>query len=396
MFRQFWLKLCLSAVSICMTLGILEIGVRLLTARDADGAPRFRLTRLKPYVLPVARVQREMTAYLSSDKTTLLYDPELGWRPRPGILDANADGFRTTSPTPNRQPTPGTLRIALFGDSFTEGPEGGGWWRVLEQRLNADGIKCEVLNFGVGGYGMDQAYLRWKKEGILWKPDVVLFGFFVDDCYRNLNLLRLLRDPDSGIALMKPRFVLDGDGLSLINSPTPDPAKLPNLVRDFASWPLAPREHYFHEEDFRMTPWRWSRLGALIEAKSEFLAQSANAKEFFRIDGEAAQVALRILRQMHQEVSATGAAFYVANLPCAPDLTDMRESGRMPQSDLLKQLSAEHEVIDTEPALLAAGKDHKFLEFFVDGHYKAEFHKSVGEVIADHLRQKHPHAVTRN
>ena len=241
---------------------------------------------------------------------------------------------------------------------------------------------------------MDQAYLRWKKEGVLWKPDVVVFGFFVDDCYRNLNLLRLLRDPDSGIALMKPRFVLDGDGLSLINSPTPEPAKLSDLVRNFAAWPLAPREHYFHVEDFRMTPWRWSRLGALIEAKSEFLAESARAKEFFRVDGEAAQVALRILRRMHEEVSATGAAFYVANLPCAADLTDLRQSGRVPQSDLLRQLCAEHEVIATEPALLAAGKGRAFREFFVDGHYKTEFHRLVGGEIAEYLRQKHSPAVT--
>jgi hypothetical protein len=379
-----------------VTLGILEIGVRLLTARDADGAPRFRLTRLKPYVLPVARVEREMVAYQSSDKTALLYDPELGWRPRPGVHDENAEGFRTTSAAPSRSPVPGTLRIALFGDSFTEGPEGGGWWRVLEERLNAGGVKCDVLNFGVGGYGMDQAYLRWKKDGLLWKPDVVVFGFFVDDCYRNLNLLRLLRDPDSGIALMKPRFVLEGDGLSLINSPTPEPAQLPGLVREFASWSLAGREHYFQIDDFRMTPWRWSRLGALIEAKGEILAQSAKAKEFFRIDGEAAQVALRIVRRMHQDVSATGASFYVVNLPCAQDLTDLRQSGRVPQSDLLKQLCAEHEVIAAEPALLAAGKGHGFGEFFVDGHYKAEFHRLVGNEIADYLRQKQPRAVTRN
>ena len=136
MSRQFWLKLCLAAVSILVTLGVLEIGVRLLTTRDADGAPRFRVTRLKPYRLPVARVEREMAAYLSSDKTTLLYDPDLGWRPHPGMLDANAEGFRTTSPMPSRSlPYPrNPPDRALWRFIYRRNPEGR--WLVAGARDN--------------------------------------------------------------------------------------------------------------------------------------------------------------------------------------------------------------------------------------------------------------------
>jgi len=47
----------------------------------------------------------------------------------------------------------------LYGDSFTEGsgvdPEHA-WSNVLSQLLH-----CRVANFGVSGYGTDQAYMRF-------------------------------------------------------------------------------------------------------------------------------------------------------------------------------------------------------------------------------------------
>lgn len=395
MSRPVILKLSISAFAVVFALALLEAAVRLQCFRDGDGAWRFRSTRLKPYRLPVARVERDMALLQTTDKSLLLYDPELGWRPRPGLVDHNAAGFRTTGGVPEKLPTEGVLRIALFGDSYTEGSATGGWWRVLEERMNAAGVKCEVLNFGVGGYGMDQAYLRWKKEGVGWQPHVVILGFFADDCYRNLNLLRLLRDPDSGIPVMKPRFILEGDGLRLVNSPTPTPPELAAVVRAFPVWPLAEHEHFFHAEDFRETLWRRSRLGALIEAKAGLAGLAAEAEKFFRPEGEAGQVTLRLLRQMQGEVTAAGAAFYVAHLPSLTDLTDIKLSGRMPQSDLLAQVRSEHEVIDIAPALLAAGEGHEYREFFLDGHYREDFHRFAGEVIATALLRVRPQKAVR-
>jgi hypothetical protein len=251
-------------------------------------------------------------------------------------------------------------------------------------------VKCEVLNFGVGGYGMDQAYLRWNKDGARWRPHVVIFGFFADDCYRNLNLLRLLRVPDSGISLMKPRFVLEGDGLRLVNSPTPSPEETPAIVRDFPAWPLAVHEGFFQAEDFRPKPWRWSRLGAYIEARLTLPGRAARAEEFFRPGGEAGQVTLRLLRNMRHEVTAGGAAFYVVHLPGEMDLIDLRRSDRMPHTALLARLREEQEVIDVAPALLAAGQGRTSREFFDDGHYGEEFHRLSGEVISGVLARRFP------
>jgi hypothetical protein len=386
-------KLILATTSVVLCLLALEIAVRLLCVHDIDGERRFRATRLKPYRLPVQRAARDIAAYLAATETGLVYDPELGWTQRPGIAGHNAAGFITTGPAPERARSADRLRIALFGDSYTQGDYRTGWWRVLEEQLNAAGVKCEVLNFGVGGYGMDQAYLRWQRDGAPWQPQIVVFGFFAEDCYRNLNLLRLLRDPDSGIPFMKPRYVLADEGLRLVNSPTPAPQAVPAILRSFLAakgtdrWPLRDYDYFFREADFRMNAWRWSRLAALVEAKTGLARDAVEAEEFFRPEGEAAQIALRLVRRTRVEVEASGAKFYVAHLPGEGDLAMLQKSGRTPHDQLDAAVKAENTVIALEPALLAASADKSLGTFFGDGHYRAEFNAVAAKVIADALRE---------
>ena len=80
----------------------------------------------------------------------------------------NTQGIRSPVPAFTPRAAEGVLRIALFGDSFTHGddvPVEHSFGQVLEQQLITAGIPAEVLNFGVGGYGIDQAMLRFKEHG---------------------------------------------------------------------------------------------------------------------------------------------------------------------------------------------------------------------------------------
>lgn len=102
------------------------------------------------------------------------YDPELGWvnLPRfhdpdlygPGLdLQTNAQGFRERQDT-TPAPAPGTTRVFCIGDSFTLGFGVGNdysWCHYLE------GLQpgLETVNMGQGGYGVDQAYLWYKRDG---------------------------------------------------------------------------------------------------------------------------------------------------------------------------------------------------------------------------------------
>ncbi|MBW2243510.1 MAG: hypothetical protein JRH01_16125 [Deltaproteobacteria bacterium] len=98
--------------------------------------------------------------------------------------------------------------LSLYGDSFTysaEVDDEHAWGNVLARKLG-----CRVSNFGIGGFGTDQAYLRYLHS----EPDgapVVLLGHTAENIVRNSNQLRGLVAHGTEYGL-KPRFVLDGQG----------------------------------------------------------------------------------------------------------------------------------------------------------------------------------------
>jgi hypothetical protein len=148
------------------------------------------------------------------------FDPTKGWRTRAALrdlrvfddklLNTNAAGQRGTRDFAFG-PHPGTTRIVVLGDSFTFGEEVSdehAWPAVLARLLP----EAEVINMGVHGYGHDQMLVHLRELGVRYQPDIVLLGFVHVDVGRNLLSFR---------DYAKPRFVPDGDGLRLTNSPVP-------------------------------------------------------------------------------------------------------------------------------------------------------------------------------
>lgn len=144
-------------------------------------------------------------------------DPVLGW---PHLVqygkDLDVNGAQRNPYFPNGSKK-GSC-VSLYGDSFTEGGDTSSlkmnWGNQLSDRLG-----CYVANFGMGGYGTDQAYLRFAGNRNDLSPVVVL-GFHTDDVKRNLTRVRDLQDQAKWYAL-KPRFVLnDQNELDLVPIPT--------------------------------------------------------------------------------------------------------------------------------------------------------------------------------
>src|ERR1019366_402521 len=75
---------------------------------------------------------------------------------------------------------PGTCRVAVFGDSFFFGieldlPESIAG--QLERRLEESGVRAEVLNFAVGGFGTAEMLQTFEGFGRQFEPDVVIFSW---------------------------------------------------------------------------------------------------------------------------------------------------------------------------------------------------------------------------
>jgi hypothetical protein len=171
----------------------------------------------------------EQSAFIQAltDSTVLpreVIDRRLGWRYRSGYID-DQDRVNTQGLRGDREytaaPGPAVTRVAVFGDSFVYATEVGyreAWTSILEELNPA----VEVLNYGVGGYGTDQAYLRFLDEGADLRPDYVIIGFAPVNLPRVVNVYRrFLSDRD--MPLVKPRFMLqDENTLRLLPNPVPD------------------------------------------------------------------------------------------------------------------------------------------------------------------------------
>ncbi len=131
------------------------------------------------------------------------YSAALGWTIKPNgaappHYRANAQGIRADreyAPTP----TPGRVRVAAFGDSFTHGDgvdNADVWTEVLAR--SRPGL--EILNFGVGGYGLDQALLRYRLDGRGYRPHLVLIGYMSEEHQTQRQCLPPLLLPCHGSA----------------------------------------------------------------------------------------------------------------------------------------------------------------------------------------------------
>lgn len=371
--RRRWLeRALLVSASLAVSLVGGEIGVRALGARDIDGSFWFRWRRLRPFG-PPERGTRLALAQLARPDGVYSPDPVLGWKPRAnsrsrdGLYLHNPQGLRvgTGGAVYAQAPDPGVLRVALFGDSLTYGGAVGyesSWGPQLEEALAPAAGRVEVLNFGVTGYGMDQAYLRWREEGRLFAPHVVVFGFAVADLGRNLNLIKglylsaMMRLPDASfMPLSKPRFILESEGLRLLNVPTVPPEELPDVVARLESWELSAHERFYDPANYRRYTLDSSKLMALgldVCRRNRFVGPGPE-EELYRIEGEAARVALAIVRRFRQEVEASGSSFLVVHLPEMPAVRDALAGRPLRYAPLLAQLRSQHGVVDPLPEFAA-------------------------------------------
>jgi len=175
------------------------------------------------------------------------YDAALGWKPR------------ETTPAGDRpHPVAGDATMAAFGDSFTFCDEVGDaeTWEVrLATRLRAD-----VLNYGVGGYGIDQAVLRYEAYARSAPPRTVVLAFISENINRNVNVYRKFYYPKTQATFTKPRFVLGPDGLELLANPVRDIAERDRLADPRFVARLGTRDYWFDHRHLPTLEFPYTRV----------------------------------------------------------------------------------------------------------------------------------------
>ena len=388
--RRVAVNAAIASLAVLATLLLLELGLRLAAIRDADGNATALGIRLQPQALPLSQLRPRIDDYLAREEwATIIYDPWLGWAPSPnrvwpegsGSYSVNRDGLRATRDY-SREPSPDTLRIAVFGDSFAEGNEVAdehAWTRHLERRLNQAGVRAEVLNFGVSAYGMGQAYLRWRHLGAAFDPDIVIFGLQPENLKRNVNVFRQLLNPP-GMPFSKPRFALIDGELSLLNAPALPPDQLIATFENFAEHPLARWEYHYHDREAAAQWWSFSWLANFLHA---WLGADEDDPGVYAPGSEGGELGKAILSAFAAEAQAAGSVFVVAHLPLRSHLIRRFEGRDPPYKFLLDYARASYHYIATEEHLHPPHVADAY--WAPNAHYGEQFTPVIGQIVADWL-----------
>jgi hypothetical protein len=253
------------------------------------------------------------------------HDSTLGWR---RVTEVTAQGVRDNV-TYAREPAPDRVRIAAFGDSFTYG-SGVTLDESWAKRMAALNPSVEVLNYGIGAFGLDQAYLRYQQEGADLRPHIVFIGYMSENIARNVNVFRGFYGAGyPGFFFTKPRFVLEQGRLRLLPNPLRTVADYRRL-RDDPETVLAEigRSDFHFRGGYGAGPLDFSpsvRLVKLIVARARIVGRPSILAADGRYDtrSEAYDLTLRIFDAFHAEVIRNGA---IPVIVVFPDINDHHRS----------------------------------------------------------------------
>lgn len=350
------------------------------------------------------RYQYDALRRIIAGETFISFDRKLGWKPTAGVsrrfegvtYSTNQAGLRAERDfAPG--PPPGIRRIAAFGDSYTycENVAYADCWTArLERSLTG----VEVMNFGVPAYGIDQAWLRYQQEGPEWHPCTVLIGYMVENINRVVNRFRPFYKPPEGFVLSKPRFLLGGGDLTLLDNPVDDPREL--LDPRWVETTLGPNDRWYFPGVFVANPLdmlqsvRVARTAAYRyrrEGEINFHADLARqTEEPYRTQGEAFQVTGRILLGFYREVERSGAQPIVIVFGTRPDIETLAAGQPKAYQPILDWLDREAVAYVDVTDDLAQEARRSNLRSVIANHYRPLGNEIVSRKLARELRARPP------
>jgi hypothetical protein len=393
-----------------VTLVMLELASRVFWAGEDACAHLFgQEICLLPRPILSAEQLGILNQLIEDQETYTQFDPVLGWSIRPdrkvehqgATYTSNSIGIRALR-SYSPEPPQGITRIAAFGPSFTHGDEVSDeatWTYQLEQARS----DLEVMNWGVGGYGTDQAFLRYTHQGTAYAPHIVLIGYEAENLYRNVNRFRPFYQSRTERPLTKPVFALEGEGLELLPNPFSSPTALRDAVLQDPGgfldtmcttdyYCLKPGYRQFvldHLKSFRLLR---TLAFALCYPQIDKTRGTALVRSYAGPLSPAEETTLRVMRAFAEEVRRNAG---VPVIVVFPDTITMEEytSGEMPgYGSVIAQLQDEGiHALDLTDAFVAAMHegDMEFDAFIspLGGHYNETGNRVVSQAVLDYLVQ---------
>jgi hypothetical protein len=323
------------------------------------------------------------------------WDDEIGWPSAQEDVSPPRD--RTGAKLNSEFPEIGHACISAYGDSFVWGddiPLADGWLEQLSHQLG-----CRVVNYGVSGYGTDQAYIRFTRKTADEAP-VTLLGIFPENLMRNVNHYRGFMGFGLHPYFLKGRFVLDGaGGLEWIPRPRLDADGFVALHREAAE--VVPRDYLLPDTRDGPATLRFPYVRtvvhvALMRRLWERLGGRPIWSEFFLPDHPSGALALTaaIGEAFAHEAQRRRKRTLVVMLPSASSFEGRAKFGEPEYLPLIVALAARGvDVFDPAPALLAALGQRSYCDLYsipaaCQGHFGSAGSVLVAQVVAAELRRR--------
>lgn len=317
----------------------------------------------------------------------LMPDKQLGSKHIPGKLVTwrmegyshdrlSAAGWRDTEHSITKQP--GVTRIALLGDSSTEGlqvPMNDTYGKVLERSLNEHGNKFEVINFACSGYSTGQQLIEYERDVRQYHPDIVLLLYNRGDSLENIFV-----PGPTALTQPRPYFYLDAS-----NKLQLDPA-----VLEACSSKLKPHHFWdFLKENSRIYG-VLSATGLMLSINENQYRKIAawwnNATSHFTKNDRpsswtvpyakqnADSVTEALLTRLNNDITADGASFGLVIFPNVVQDPDLQR-----QQSLLELLANREKFVFFD--LTRPFFDNDFHSYFLEYHFSSPGHAFVAKVL---------------
>jgi hypothetical protein len=246
----------------------------------------------------------------------------------------NGQGLRAERDYPLAKP-PGTCRVAVFGDSFFFGIEldfEHTYEGQLQKRLTQAGYRAEVMNFAVGGFGTAEMLRTFEQFGRKFNPDVAIFSWDDSDLQDNVR---------SGLYRLQDGALAEANAEYLPGVKTSDWLMRHRLYRLIADH--SELYAFVRETTEVLVKRRLKAQGKPDNDDDEAAAQEFSARQ----KRSAVELSSALLRKTREVVAASGADFYLVEIPFKLSRTKFRSSLDMLPADLRSQIN----MVDTAGAL---------------------------------------------